>query len=67
MVKELETLYKDCRSNSCIEHAMGIMEHEKAPNDLSKKIYDVSISANGNDNKVSNTFSLFFFFCMVSV
>ncbi|CAH1419490.1 unnamed protein product [Lactuca virosa] len=51
MVKELETLYKDCRSNSCIEHAMGIMEHEKAPNDLSKKISAVSISANGNDKK----------------
>ncbi|GJZ02946.1 signal recognition particle subunit SRP68 [Tanacetum coccineum] len=44
MIKELETLYNDCRSNSCIEHAMGIMEHEKAPEDLSKKISNVSIS-----------------------
>lgn len=49
MIKELETLYKECRSNSCIEHAMGIMEHEKAPNDLSKKISAVSIS--GTDKK----------------
>ncbi|XP_071731799.1 uncharacterized protein [Rutidosis leptorrhynchoides] len=47
MVKELETLYNNCRSNSCIEHAMGIMEHEKAPEDLSKKISTVSISENG--------------------
>lgn len=49
MIKELETLYKDCRSNCCIEHAMGIMEHEKAPEDLSKKISNVSIS--GSDKK----------------
>ncbi|KAL9991644.1 putative signal recognition particle subunit SRP68, SRP68 domain superfamily [Helianthus debilis subsp. tardiflorus] len=50
-IKELETLYNNCRSNSCIEHAMGIMEHEKAPEDLSKKISTVSIS--GTDRKVS--------------
>ncbi|KAI3759558.1 hypothetical protein L6452_07454 [Arctium lappa] len=49
MIKELETLHKDCRSHSCIEHAMGIMEHEKAPEDLSKKISNVSIS--GSDKK----------------
>ncbi|KAM0033288.1 putative signal recognition particle subunit SRP68, SRP68 domain superfamily [Helianthus debilis subsp. tardiflorus] len=48
-IKELETLYNNCRSNSCIEHAMGIMEHEKAPEDLSKKISTVSIS--GTDRK----------------
>ncbi|KAJ0527921.1 putative signal recognition particle subunit SRP68, SRP68 domain superfamily [Helianthus annuus] len=50
-IKELETLHNNCRSNSCIEHAMGIMEHEKAPEDLSKKISTVSIS--GTDRKVS--------------
>ncbi|XP_071710376.1 uncharacterized protein [Rutidosis leptorrhynchoides] len=49
LIKELETLYNNCRSNSCIEHAMGIMEHEKAPEDLSKKISTVSIS--GSDKK----------------
>lgn len=48
-IKELETLYNNCRSNICIEHAMGIMENEKAPEDLSKKISTVSIS--GNDKK----------------
>ncbi|XP_076893630.1 uncharacterized protein LOC143545669 isoform X2 [Bidens hawaiensis] len=48
-IKEVETLYNNCRSNSCIEHAMGIMEHEKAPEDLSKKISTVSIS--GTDKK----------------
>ncbi|KAI7752335.1 hypothetical protein M8C21_014822 [Ambrosia artemisiifolia] len=49
-IKDLEALYNNCRSNSCIEHAMGIMEHEKAPEDLSKKISTVSIS--GSDKKV---------------
>lgn len=48
-IKELETLYNNCRSNICIEHAMGIMENEKDPEDLSKKISTVSIS--GNDKK----------------
>ncbi|KAI3761457.1 hypothetical protein L1987_51873 [Smallanthus sonchifolius] len=51
MTKEVETLYNNCRSNSCIEHAMGIMENEKAPEDLSKKISNVSIS--GSDKKVA--------------
>nr|XP_043615136.1 signal recognition particle subunit SRP68 isoform X2 [Erigeron canadensis] len=49
MLKELETLYDNCRSSSCIEHAMGIMEHEKAPEDLSNRISTVSIS--GSDKK----------------
>ncbi|KAI8001690.1 HEAT repeat-containing protein 6 [Camellia lanceoleosa] len=37
MIKELKMLYDDSRSNSCIEHAIGIIEEEKAPENLSKK------------------------------
>lgn len=47
MIKELKTLYNECRSNSCIEHAMGIMEEEKAPEKLSDKISSISISGAG--------------------
>ncbi|KAL3835404.1 hypothetical protein ACJIZ3_010140 [Penstemon smallii] len=50
IVKELKMLYNDCRSNSCIEHATGIMEEEKAPENLSKKISNISLT--GNDKKV---------------
>ncbi|XP_002511095.3 signal recognition particle subunit SRP68 isoform X1 [Ricinus communis] len=50
MVKELKTLYNECRSNSCIEHASGIMEDEKAPENLSKKVSAISLS--GGDKKV---------------
>ncbi|KAM7272999.1 hypothetical protein ACFE04_027663 [Oxalis oulophora] len=50
MIKELKTLYKDCRSSSCIEHATGIMEEEKAPENLSKKISNISIG--GSQQKV---------------
>ncbi|XP_009778166.1 uncharacterized protein [Nicotiana sylvestris] len=50
MIKELKTLYNESRSNSCIEHAKGIMEEEKAPENLSKKISNISL--NGTDKKV---------------
>ncbi|XP_050223552.1 uncharacterized protein LOC126673444 isoform X1 [Mercurialis annua] len=50
MSKELKTLYNESRSNSCIEHASGIMENEKAPEILSEKVSAISIS--GNDKKV---------------
>ncbi|KAB5532206.1 hypothetical protein DKX38_018876 [Salix brachista] len=50
MTKELKTLYNECRANSCIEHATGIMEDEKAPENLSKKISTISLS--GVDKKV---------------
>lgn len=43
-------LYNDCRSNICIEHATGVMEEEKAPENLSKKISSISLT--GNDKKV---------------
>ncbi|XAR67842.1 hypothetical protein NMG60_11002767 [Bertholletia excelsa] len=50
VMKELKMLYEDCRSNSCIEHAMGIIEEEKAPENLSKKISTISLS--GADKKL---------------
>ncbi|EOY22629.1 hypothetical protein SCA6_004338 [Theobroma cacao] len=50
MIKELKTLYDECRSYSCIEHATGIIEEEKAPENLSKKISTISL--NGAHKKV---------------
>ncbi|CAN4105396.1 unnamed protein product [Withania somnifera] len=44
MIKELRTLYNESRSNSCVEHANGIMEEEKAPENLSKKISNISLT-----------------------
>ncbi|KAG8388156.1 hypothetical protein BUALT_Bualt02G0096600 [Buddleja alternifolia] len=49
-VYELKILYNDCRSNSCIEHATGIMEEEKAPENLSKIISSISLT--GKDRKL---------------
>ncbi|XWS51497.1 hypothetical protein CRYUN_Cryun12cG0181400 [Craigia yunnanensis] len=57
MIKELKTLYDECRAYSCIEHATGIIEEEKAPENLSKKISTISLS--GADKKVP--FLLFLF------
>ena len=51
MINELKTLHDECRSYSCIEHAAGIIEGEKAPENLSKKISTISLS--GTDKKVS--------------
>ncbi|CAL5373133.1 unnamed protein product [Camellia sinensis] len=50
MIKELKMLYDDSRSNSCIEHATGIIEEEKAPENLSKKISTISLT--GADKKL---------------
>lgn len=50
LIKDLKTLYDDSRSNICIEHAIGIMEEEKAPENLSKKISSISLT--GNDKKL---------------
>lgn len=58
MMKELKTLYNDCRSNSCIEHASGILEEEKAPEKLSEKVSAISLS--GGDKKVCLSFILLF-------
>lgn len=50
MVAELRTLHQECRSNICIEHATGIMEEQKAPENLSKKISNMSLTeANKKD------------------
>ena len=57
MTKELKTLYNECRANSCIEHATGIMEHEKVSENLSKKVSTISLS--GVDKKVT-VWALFF-------
>ncbi|XP_057466371.1 uncharacterized protein LOC130755845 [Actinidia eriantha] len=50
MVKELKTLCDDSRSSSCIEHATGIIEEEKAPETLSKRISTISLT--GADKKL---------------
>lgn len=47
--RELKTLHDESRSNSCIEHAKGIMEEVKGPENLSKKISTISLS--GTDGK----------------
>ncbi|KAI7993723.1 hypothetical protein LOK49_LG11G00252 [Camellia lanceoleosa] len=60
MIKELKMLYDDSRSNSYIEHATGIIEEEKAPENLSKKISMISLT--GIDKKVP--FSLGFSTCL---
>ncbi|CAA0811302.1 signal recognition particle-related / SRP-related [Striga hermonthica] len=43
-IKDLKMLYNDCRSSICIEHATGVMEEEKAPENLSKKISSISLT-----------------------
>ncbi|KAL7232328.1 hypothetical protein ACSBR2_010364 [Camellia fascicularis] len=55
MIKELKMLYDDSRSNSCIEHVTGIIEEEKAPENLSKKISRMSLT--GADKKVLDALS----------
>lgn len=45
VIKELQTLQKESRSNSCIEHAIAIMEEEQAPEKLSQKISTISLTA----------------------
>ncbi|XP_062027077.1 uncharacterized protein LOC133743225 isoform X1 [Rosa rugosa] len=49
VIKELKLLCDECRSNSCIEHATGIMEELKAPENLSQQISNIHIS--GVDTK----------------
>ncbi|GKV50328.1 hypothetical protein SLEP1_g57038 [Rubroshorea leprosula] len=50
MIKELKRLYNECRSKICIEHATGILEEGKAPENLSKKMSTISL--NGADTKM---------------
>ncbi|CAE6253981.1 unnamed protein product [Arabidopsis arenosa] len=42
--EELKTLIKECRANSCIEHATGIMEEERVPENLSNRISTISLN-----------------------
>ncbi|CAH9080246.1 unnamed protein product [Cuscuta europaea] len=50
IVNELKVLSSESRSNGCIEHARGIMEQEKASENLSKNISATSLS--GNEKKL---------------
>ena len=59
IIKELKMLCDECRSNSCIEHATGIMEEVKAPENLSKRISNMSLT--GADKKVLLSLLFFFF------
>ncbi|KAG8089761.1 hypothetical protein GUJ93_ZPchr0011g28225 [Zizania palustris] len=43
LVQDLKTLSDNCRSNSCIEHATGIMEEESVPERLSKRVSTISL------------------------
>ncbi|EOA13099.1 hypothetical protein CARUB_v10026106mg [Capsella rubella] len=43
-IQQLKTLIKECRANSCIEHAAGIMEEENAPENLSNQISTISLN-----------------------
>ncbi|KAK1277065.1 hypothetical protein QJS04_geneDACA003545 [Acorus gramineus] len=43
-IQEMKTLSNSCRSNSCIEHATGIIEEEKAPEKLSKGVSTISLT-----------------------
>lgn len=54
VINELQKLHNESRSNSCIEHAIAIMEEEQAPENLSKDISSISLT--GNDKKVCATF-----------
>uniref|UniRef100_A0A803NDH6 Signal recognition particle subunit SRP68 n=1 Tax=Chenopodium quinoa TaxID=63459 RepID=A0A803NDH6_CHEQI len=49
MMAELKALHQQCRSNICIEHATGILEEQKIPEKLSKKISNMSLT--GADKK----------------
>ncbi|CAL0325259.1 unnamed protein product [Lupinus luteus] len=44
MVKELEDLCNECRSNSCIEHAVGIMEEKRTQENLSERVSNISLT-----------------------
>ncbi|THU46401.1 hypothetical protein C4D60_Mb09t04560 [Musa balbisiana] len=44
LIKDLKVLSNNCRSNSCIEHAAGIMEEEKIPEKLSKGVSTISLT-----------------------
>lgn len=45
LINDLKVLSDNCRSNSCIEHAVGIMEEEKIPEKLSRGVSTMSLTA----------------------
>lgn len=44
LIKDLQILSDNCRSNSCIEHATGIMEDANIPEKLSKGVSTISLT-----------------------
>ncbi|KAJ6814490.1 signal recognition particle subunit SRP68-like [Iris pallida] len=44
LIEDLRVLSDNCRSNSCMEHAAGIMEEEKIPEKLSKGVSTLSLT-----------------------
>ncbi|KAK8962898.1 hypothetical protein KSP40_PGU019816 [Platanthera guangdongensis] len=44
IIKDLQILSNNCRSNRCIEHATGIMEEENIPEKLSKGVSTISLT-----------------------
>lgn len=55
LIQDLEALSFNCRSNSCIEHATGIMEDESAPERLSKGVSTISL---GDDKRKDTKYLL---------
>lgn len=49
LIEDLKVLSDNCRSNSCIEHAAGIMEEERIPEKLSKGVSTISLT--GHEKK----------------
>ncbi|KAJ3676581.1 hypothetical protein LUZ60_003993 [Juncus effusus] len=55
LIEGLKALSDSCRSNSCIEHATGIAEEEKIPENLSKAVSTISLNT---DKKKEEKFLL---------
>ncbi|CAN6166737.1 unnamed protein product [Urochloa humidicola] len=55
LIQDLKSLCDNCRSNSCIEHAMGIMEEESVPLKLSKGVSTMTL---GDDKTKENKYLL---------
>ncbi|XP_062182646.1 uncharacterized protein LOC133886813 isoform X2 [Phragmites australis] len=55
LIQDLKSLSDNCRSNSCIEHATGIMEEESVPLRLSKGVSTMSL---GDDKSKENKYLL---------
>lgn len=51
MMKELEVLCNECRSNNCVEHALGIMEEKRTRENISEGISNISLTGAERVNK----------------